>query len=395
MPSSRAGPPVAGAPPPPVALSRRGLIAAIASISVVGCSLALSFPLIALLMENGGHSSLMIGVNTSMSAVGSLVAAPLCPRWIGRLGLPRFLLACLLASAVLLLSFKAIDDFWWWLAARFGLGVAGAGLFMGSEYWIVAAATARIRGRIIAIYAMALSAGLAAGPALLREVGLDGWPPFVLAAGLSLAAAIPVTLAWREAPRVTRDRHGGGALRFFLSDPSVLFAVTLFGVVEFGAMALVPVWGVKLGMIEATAVLLAFWLGVGNLVLQPPIGWAADRFAPRPLLLLAALASVGAAALLPVLAGSIALLYAAMFVWGGLAAGLYTISLTAIGARYQGDDLADASASLVTAYSLGALIGPLLVGQSMDLLGPHGLSAALASVSVLYCALVVFRLRAA
>jgi hypothetical protein len=52
-----------------------------------------------------------------------------------------------------------------------------------------------------------------------------------------------------------------------------------------------------------------------------------------------------------------------LFVWGGLAAGLYTVALAELGARYSGATLVSATAAIVTAYGVGALVGPLFVGR--------------------------------
>jgi hypothetical protein len=67
-----------------------------------------------------------------------------------------------------------------------------------------------------------------------------------------------------------------------------------------------------------------------------------------------------AAFVLPGLAGETWRLWSMLFVWGGLAAGLYTVALIELGARYSGATLVSATAAVVTAYGVGALVGPLL-----------------------------------
>ncbi|MBX2856246.1 MAG: MFS transporter, partial [Rhodobacteraceae bacterium] len=236
--------------------------------------------------------------------------------------------------------------------------------------------------------------GMALGPAVLILVGVDGWAPFLAAGALSALALIPLALAWRKAPMV--DRHGAsGALKYFWTDPSLLWAVVLFGVVEFGAMGLTPVWGVRLGFTETAAVALTMALAIGGAMAQPALGWAADRYPERPLLLLSAASCVAVAAMLPLLGGAYNWTVAVFALWGGMAAALYTVSLTALGGRYRGGELAAATAAIVTAYGLGALIGPLLVGGMMDLAGPHGLSIALGAPAAAFCILVIARARRA
>ena len=61
-----------------------------------------------------------------------------------------------------------------------------------------------------------------------------------------------------------------------------------------------------------------------------------------------------------------------MAVWGGTAAGLYSVGLTHLGARLSGVELASANAAFLFMYSTGMLCGPALTGAGMDVIGKHG-----------------------
>jgi predicted MFS family arabinose efflux permease len=106
-----------------------------------------------------------------------------------------------------------------------------------------------------------------------------------------------------------------------------------------------------------------------------------------------AVVSIAAAVALPVLAGTGWMLWAVLFVWGGIAAGLYTIALVELGARYKGQTLVSANAAVIIAYGIGALVGPLVAGAAMDVIVPHGLSVALALMAAAYLAVAVVRAR--
>lgn len=383
----------ADAPPVAQSTSVRGLAAAIACIAVFAMATTLSYPLLAILMERGGFSSTAIGINTAMAAIATLAAAPIAPIVMARIGLIPFLTLCLLATIVTMIGFKLWFDYAWWTFLRLVLGAATAGMFFATEYWVVATAPDGTRGRIVAAYAATLSVGYALGPAILLGVGVDGlagWAPFLVAGTLASLALIPIAIAWRDAPPV--ERHGaGGALKYFWTDPSLLWAVVLFGVLEFGAMALTPVWGVKLGMTEDAGIALTVWLAAGALLFQPLLGWAADKFPERPLLMACAATSLAVAAVLPAITESYIAVTALFFLWGGMAAGLYTISLTAMGGRYRGGALAAANAAIVTAYGIGALVGPPSVGVAMDWVGSVGLALTAGACSLAYLLLVWVR----
>jgi MFS family permease len=173
----------------------------------------------------------------------------------------------------------------------------------------------------------------------------------------------------------------------------VFGAVILFGAIEFGVMAMLPVWGVRTGLDRDAASFLVSILVLGNVALQIPLGALADVVNRRVLLVFCALVSLAASAALPLLAGETWRLWAMLFVWGGLAAGLYTIALIELGARYSGATLVSGMAAVVTSYGIGALVGPLVAGAAMDVIDPHGLAIALGLMAGVYLWIAIRRAR--
>ncbi len=393
-------PPLGGAPATPElgapGRSQRGVIAAIACIALFGISAGMMHPLFGLKLEQAGWSSGMIGLNGAMVAVAALTLGPLMPRLVRLLGLPGFLTAGALLSSASMLMFPLFESYGAWLVLRYLQGAAATALFLGSETWIVADAEEGARGRVVGLYATVLSLGFAAGPMILNAVGFEGWTPFIACAALGLICVIPLATAWGDAPKAAPDDVSDIApLRFLVTDPTVLFAVVLFGAIEFGVMALLPVWGVKTGLEREAASFLISVLVLGNVVFQIPLGALADRWNRRGMLIFCAAVTVAMAAALPWLAGSVWPLWAGLFIWGGLVAGLYTIALIELGARYTGARLVSATAAVVSAYGIGALVGPILTGAAMDAVEPDGLSLALGAMALAYLALALLRARRA
>ena len=161
--------------------------------------------------------------------------------------------------------------------------------------------------------------------------------------------------------------------------------------IEAGVFGLMWSWatGVELARGQAIGVVVA--IAAGALAFQPLIGVAIDRLPPRPLLLIAA----GSCLLGPLAAGQLTdaplLLYAVMLIWGGVALGLYSVSLATLGGRYSAQELATANAALVVAYGVGALVGPVAAGAAMSMVGPHGLLWTAGAGAVLYLSLLIWR----
>ena len=92
--------------------------------------------------------------------------------------------------------------------------------------------------------------------------------------------------------------------------------------------------------------------------------------------------------------GNIWTLNIVMMVWGGIAVAFYSVALTELGARYQGNVMAQANAAVMLAYGLGALLTPSSFGLAMDLIPPNGLLWLAAIAAAAYLSLALVRLRA-
>ncbi len=108
-------------------------------------------------------------------------------------------------------------------------------------------------------------------------------------------------------------------------------------------------------------------VGLGNVLLQIPLGMMSDLMRDRRHMLVAC-AAIGLAGMLvlPVLSPYWRLTAAMLFVWGGVVAGLYTVGLAHLGAKLTGRDLASANAAFVLCYGIGMFAGPQLIGIGMD-----------------------------
>src|SRR5690606_38032909 len=263
----------------------RSLGAAIATISAVGVAIGLGIPLLSVLLESRGHSASMIGANTAVAGLASIVAAPLAAPIAAKLGVTRSIVIMLLIGSVAFLGFHFLQSIWAWFALRVVLHFALTALFVLSEYWINASAPPSRRGLVLGIYATSLSLGFALGPWLFSVIGSAGALPFYVGFGIILLAIIPVLLAWRDSPDFEEGDHVP-FLPYIFAVPTATMAVFVFGAVETGGFALFPVFGARVGYPEADAALLLTMIGLGNVFMQIPLGIISDRISDRRKLLL-------------------------------------------------------------------------------------------------------------
>jgi MFS family permease len=248
----------------------------------------------------------------------------------------------------------------------------GAVIFTTGEAWINQSAGDAGRGRIVGIYAAALSAGFGTGPLILSLTDIEGWPPFLVNAAIVLLSAVPL-LGVRNVSDGFGPSGGAGPLHMFARAPAILGTVAAFGVYEAALVSLLPIWGVRSGLPErmAAGTLSAVYLGA--IVLQVLIGWLSDRVSRHAALRLCAVVGVLGAAALVALPASPVLLFALLIVWGGVASGIYPVALSMAGDRFSGSELVSINAAMVVAYGVGALLGPPLGGVAMVIDDPQGL----------------------
>lgn len=363
------------------------IAAAITCVAVVGIGLSLSIPLLSLEMERMGASGTLIGLNTAVAGLATILTVPFVPRLAARIGVLPLLLLSIGVAAVLLVAFKVFHDIAWWFPIRFLFSTTFGALFVLSEFWITQAAPPERRGLVMGIYATVLALGFAVGPTLLVFLGTEGWAPYLAGAALFLLSMIPVTLARGVSPSI--ERGGGRAVLSYLRlAPAATLAALLYGAVETGGFAILPLYGLKLGLDAQSAAALVSVVALGNVLFQIPVGLLADRIDRVHVLIAASLGGALGAALMPAASASLPALLALLFVWGGIAGTLYTVGLAHLGASVRAPDLAGANAAFVGLYAAGLMLGPPLIGGGMDLVVPQGFAWTLAAMFTVYAAVV-------
>lgn len=369
-----------------------GAGAAIATISSVGVAVGLSFPLLSFLMEQRGYSSTLIGANTAMAGVASIITVPFVNPLARRIGLVNTLVLAAFVAAASLVGFFMFPSIAAWFALRVSFHGAITASFILSEYWINVSAPEKRRGLVLGIYGSVLSLGFATGPALLAVMGTGDYLPFATGAIIILASTIPALLAHRRQPKSNAEPASRSVIRYIWLVPLATAAAFVFGAVEQAGLALFPVYGARTGYDVTQVSLLLMVLAFGNVALQLPLGLISDRMKDRRWLLFGcALTGAVGVAILPWAVHTPSLLIAGMFVWGGVTTGMYTVGLAHLGSRLKGPDLAQANAAFILCYAIGMVIGPQAAGILMDIWDPHGFAVALSGMFTAYLVLVLAR----
>jgi len=353
-------------------LALLGLYASIFAFSVSFGGLV---PWMALDMEDRGIDASLIGLVAAAHPLGVMLMAPFTQRIVQRFGSGNAMIWCTVVAIATLLPLAFWNSVYAWIALRFISGLS-----------------ARPRLRSVALYAAIMAAGFAAGPLTLQwadSLAVSPLPWFIGLQLLSLAIFLPLR---RLAP-VLEHKAGAGVLSVFLALPALLSAAFVSGALDSTFFSFLAIWGQRVGLPDAFALTLLSIFIAGNVLLQFPIGWLADRWGPRPVLLACGLACIAAPLL--VLAGLPAvpiLLGVVAFMWGGCVWGTYSVALVAMGRRFSGGELVVINAAFVMVYTGANIVAPPVAGYAMEnVWDPHALMVVALLVALGFTLLVALR----
>lgn len=360
----------------------RNLIAACAGITVFGFAFGMSYPLLSLILEARGVSTDMIGVNSAMMPIGILLFSSVIPVAAKRYGSRNVAIIAAFITSVLILAYKFFDSLEAWFIIRLVQGMSMSTLFVLSEAWIVQFAGNEHRGKIVAIYGSILSASFGAGPAVVGWIGIEGWLPFIIGSVVILLGVIPLWFVKEQHTTEPEETSASGLFQFAPKAPMLLIAVGIFAVFDAATLSLLPIYGLRTGLDTQTAATALTALIVGNIVLQFPIGWLADKYSKRLVLIGCAIVTFLFLLILPWTMAT-SWMWPTLVLIGTAGYGIYTISLAELGDRFEGTELVNGSAAFAVVWGIGALFGSTSGGWAMSGFGPHGLPVLLAILHAL------------
>ncbi|WP_336921687.1 MFS transporter [Aquipuribacter sp. SD81] len=364
-----------------------GLAAVLASTAGLGLSYGIGYTVTTVRFAEWGAAGWLVGLAGAVPALAVVLLVPFAPRLVARVGaVPAMVAGAALVGATFLLM-PVLEGVGWWLLLRL---LSGAGLtlpWLVGETWINTVVPDRVRGRVLAVYAMLLFSGWAAGPLVLERTGTDGWAGYLVGAGATVVLCVPLVAARRLAPAVGSSGRFSPRTVAALA-PLALAAAVVGGVAEFGWISLLPAYALDAGAGSTASLRLLTVLLVGGILLQPLVGWLADHVDRTQVLVgLGAALAVVSTALAPVVAAAGPAAFAVAFVLGGVVMGFYAVGLTMLGEQVPPAVLAAANGAFLVAYETGATVGPVLGGAATDLWRPHGLVVLVAAVGVAFAVL--------
>jgi len=349
-------------------------------------------PLVTLQLEHRGVDTQLIGIIGSGYFAGFVLGTLTCFPIIDRVGHIRAFSVFTVVAANATLLHVVLPSPLAWLVLRAIVGYGLAGLFTIVESWLNDKATSETRGRIFALYTMVAWGAGGLGPLGLNIHDPGGTILFSLITIAIGTAIVPLAMTKVGNPEIGHRTHLG-IRRLYGISPTGVTACFAAGLVNTGLFVLLPVFCRERGYDEARISILLSTCVIGPLFIQYPVGWLADRFGRRPMMLATTLIAIGLSAI-------IVNLEPEAFVWlivltvllAGMISPLYGLGVGQTSDYITKQDFVAASAGLLFAWGIGASVGPTVAAPALRWFGANGLFYYVSTCHLLLAAFLVYRM---
>lgn len=342
-------------------------------------------------LDSAGVSETMIGIVSSSYFIGLTVGAIYHDRLIARIGHIRAYssFASLITVSVLLQGMYF--DVWSWLSLRFLYGWAAIGIYLVIESWLLLAADQKMRGRILALYMIALyGSGMLGQIALGTADAMGAVIPFMAAAILISLSVLPIVILPRVTPVVERV-EALNPLDLLRMTPSGVIGCFGSGIAIAAVYSLFPLYLQRAGLETSEIGTMMASVIFGAMVLQYPVGRWSDRRDRRIVLITLSVACALLSALVITLPQNSPLLIVVFFLLGGAIFAIYPVAVSFAADSTSSDALVRMIQGLLLINSVGCAISPLIISPVMAFMGPLGLFWSLGLLNVLMIAFFMWR----
>lgn len=328
-----------------------------------------------------------VGLLGSAHFLGFFIGCWWAPRVMGAVGHSRAFASFTALGTIGILSHMMVVDPVAWMIMRVMSGMCIAGSYTVIEAWLQGKVTNAVRGRTMGTYRVVDIVGSLGAQLLIAVLAPAEYVSYNLLALLCTAALLPIVLT-RASPPATSAAPRLDPRLAWARSPLATVAVLTSGLTTASFRMVGPVYGLDVGLRQDQIAYFLAAFVLGGAIAQLPVGWIADKFDRRAVLVGLSIAAILACTTTIALSGrgdGAVMLAAAIF-------GFATFPIYSVAAAHA-HDFADAeervelSAALLFVYAVGAIAAPTLAARLIDAWGP---AAMFWMISVAHLGLIVF-----
>lgn len=364
------------------------------SVALLQLSSGAIGPLDVLSGIKSGFSNTQIGLLGSAHFLGFFIGCWWAPRLIGTIGHSRAFAVFAACGAIGAIAHPLYINANFWTVLRIMSGLCVAGCYTVIEAWFQAKLTNEIRGRVMGTYRVVDIGASSVAQLMIAFLEPASYVSYNILAIMACACLLPLTLTTSQQPAVPAAPRLH-PIRTAITSPLGVAGVVVAGVTSASFRMVGPIYGNEVGL---TAAQIGYFLAtvlVGGALAQFPIGWLADKFDRRVILIWLSFASLLVCAGLVFLATNPTLLFVFAFLFGFTTFPIFSVSAAHANDFSAPEDRVELNASLMFTYGLGAILSPLVASALIESYGPEALFTfiSVAHIGLLFFGLLRMRVR--
>ncbi|HGG63847.1 MAG TPA: MFS transporter, partial [Rhodobacteraceae bacterium] len=326
-----------------------------------------------------GFTTSQVGFLGSAHFFGFFIGCWWAPRLMGSIGHSRAFAAFTATGAIGLLAHMLIIDPMAWAIMRIATGLCVAGSYTVIESWMQAKVTNEIRGQAMGGYRMVDMGGSLAAQLMIGVLEPANYVSYNLLALLCCAAILPLTLTKASPPETPKAPRLRPKMAFAKS-PLAAAGVVVAGLTSAAFRMVGPIYGQEVGLqLNQIGLFLAAFV-LGGALAQYPIGWLADKFDRRWILIWLSVAAIGSCAVTVSVSGSgTGIVMAAAVLFGFTTFPIFSVAAAHAHDFASTEERVELSAALMFFYAIGAIASPLIASSLINAYGPTSLFIFLAA----------------
>lgn len=347
-------------------------------------------PLDALTGLANGFTRSEVGFLGSAHFFGFFIGCWWAPRLMGNVGHSRAYATFTAMGAIGLAAHVTVTDPMFWAVFRIASGVCVAGCYTVIEAWLQARVTNETRGRAMGSYRIVdIGASFVAQFMIGALADMETYIAYNALTILCCAAIFPLTLTRAQQPATPTAPRLRPSLAWRASPLAV--AGVLVAAQSSAAFRMVgPIYGQEVGLAASQIGYFLAAFVAGGALAQYPVGWLADKFDRRWVLVWLSVAAIVACLVTVASAGmgTGAVMLASAF-FGLTTFPVYSVATAHAHDFATDDERVELSAALMFFYAVGAIAAPYV---SSKLMAGFGAGALFSFISAGHLLLVVFGL---
>ncbi len=334
-----------------------------------------------------------IGLLGSAHFLGFFIGCWWSPRLMGSIGHSRAFAAFTALGTIGILGHVLTDNPYAWASLRIAQGICVAGCYTVIEAWLQAKVTNETRGRAMGAYRVTdMSASLAA-QLIISVLEPAYYASYTLLAIICCAALLPLTLTRLKQPETPSAPRLNPALAWSRSPLAV--AGVLVAALSSASFRMVgPIYGTGVGLATSQIAIFLAAFVAGGALSQYPMGWLADRYDRRWVLIWLSVAAIVSCVFTATVSGlpTFGIMFTAA-IFGFTTFPIYSVAAAHAHDFADSSERVELSAALMFWYATGAIAAPWVASYLIETFGPGALFAMIAVGHALLVVFGVIRMR--